>query len=71
MPFDNIKTRMQSSNQVTRSMYSCAGEILRSGGISGFWKGTSPRLIRLTVSVATERWVATSRILTSPSFQAV
>jgi hypothetical protein len=49
MPFDNIKTRMQSVGSRHPSMLSCATNILRTDGVSAFWRGTSPRLVRLTV----------------------
>ncbi|OHF02054.1 mitochondrial carrier protein, partial [Colletotrichum orchidophilum] len=50
MPFDNIKTRMQSVDARYKGMLDCAAQILRSDGISAFWRGTSPRLVRLTLS---------------------
>lgn len=51
MPFDNIKTRMQSLGS-TKSvgMSSLALQMLRSEGIAVFWRATTPRLVRLTVS---------------------
>jgi solute carrier family 25 citrate transporter 1 len=50
MPFDNIKTRMQSiGNQYTR-MTSCAVHMAKTEGIKVFWKATTPRLVRLTLS---------------------
>jgi solute carrier family 25 citrate transporter 1 len=50
MPFDNIKTRMQSiGNKYTR-MTSCAVHMAKTEGIKVFWKATTPRLVRLTLS---------------------
>lgn len=54
MPFDNIKTRMQSVQSADAryaGMVDCAARILRSDGVFAFWRGTSPRLVRLTVSL--------------------
>ncbi|KAJ0296208.1 hypothetical protein COL5a_005036 [Colletotrichum fioriniae] len=53
MPFDNIKTRMQSVQSADAryaGMVDCAARILRSDGVFAFWRGTSPRLVRLTLS---------------------
>ena len=50
MPFDNIKTRMQSAGHDYKGMLDCAVRILREDGVAAFWRGTSPRLVRLTVS---------------------
>ncbi|KXH62687.1 mitochondrial carrier protein [Colletotrichum salicis] len=53
MPFDNIKTRMQSVQSIGArysGMMDCAARILRSDGVTAFWRGTSPRLVRLTLS---------------------
>ncbi|KAH0370670.1 hypothetical protein KCU65_g2285, partial [Aureobasidium melanogenum] len=50
MPFDNIKTRMQSiGNKYTR-MTSCATHMAKTKGVRVFWKATTPRLVRLTLS---------------------
>jgi solute carrier family 25 citrate transporter 1 len=53
MPMDNIKTRLQAIGGV--DMYSGSWDCLRTmirdeGGLS-LWKGTSPRLVRLTVGL--------------------
>jgi solute carrier family 25 citrate transporter 1 len=52
MPFDNVKTQLQSIEG--RRMYSssvdCVRKLVQSGGISRLWKGTTPRLVRLSVS---------------------
>ncbi|KXH36179.1 mitochondrial carrier protein [Colletotrichum simmondsii] len=53
MPFDNIKTRMQSVQSAETQytgMVDCAARILKSDGVFAFWRGTSPRLVRLTLS---------------------
>ncbi|KAK1673221.1 mitochondrial carrier protein [Colletotrichum godetiae] len=53
MPFDNIKTRMQSVQSVDArytGMMDCAARIWKSDGVTAFWRGTSPRLVRLTLS---------------------
>jgi solute carrier family 25 citrate transporter 1 len=50
MPFDNIKTRMQSiGNKYTR-MTGCAVHMAKTEGVRVFWKATTPRLVRLTLS---------------------
>lgn len=51
MPFDNLKTRMQilgTTKNVT--MLSLAVQMLKVEGPSVFWRATTPRLVRLTVS---------------------
>ncbi|KIW16295.1 hypothetical protein PV08_06346 [Exophiala spinifera] len=50
MPFDNIKTRMQSTSNSHRSMLSCGMSMLRQEGIKVFWRATTPRLVRLMLS---------------------
>lgn len=51
MPFDNIKTRMQSLGS-TKSvgMFRLALSMLKTEGPLVFWRATTPRLMRLTVS---------------------
>jgi solute carrier family 25 citrate transporter 1 len=49
MPFDNLKTRMQASNGQYRGVVDCAVQTLKAEGALSFWKGTSPRLVRLIV----------------------
>ncbi|CAO1624346.1 unnamed protein product [Parajaminaea phylloscopi] len=51
MPFDVVKTRMQSSSasQYTGAI-NCATTMFKSEGIRRFWKGTTPRLTRLVLS---------------------
>jgi solute carrier family 25 citrate transporter 1 len=49
MPFDNIKTRLQSRRADYKGMIDCVADCLRNEGIGAFWRGTTPRLVRLTV----------------------
>jgi solute carrier family 25 citrate transporter 1 len=52
MPFDNIKTKLQSLDG--RAAYSgsldCVRKLVFTEGVRSLWKGTTPRLIRLSVS---------------------
>jgi len=50
MPFDNVKTRMQALGNPDRRMFTCATRMLTQEGVLVFWKATTPRLVRLTVS---------------------
>lgn len=51
MPFDNIKTRMQSSGSTQSvGMFRLAVSMLKTEGPLVFWRATTPRLLRLTVS---------------------
>ena len=50
MPFDNIKTRIQSAKCEYDGMIDCAIKVARSEGLRAFWGGTTPRLMRLMVS---------------------
>lgn len=50
MPFDNVKTRIQSAGHVHNGMLDCAADIARKEGFRAFWRGTTPRLMRLMVS---------------------
>jgi solute carrier family 25 citrate transporter 1 len=73
MPFDNIKTHIQSAAHVRRSMLNCAVDIARKEGIIAFWRGTTPRLMRLMVSgiiaISCERFFRANPI-NNYSFQA-
>lgn len=52
MPFDVLKTRMQSQSGVrSQSLVQSLSTIIHEEGIKGLWKGTTPRLARLSVSV--------------------
>jgi len=50
MPFDNIKTRVQTQSSGGGSMLVCAKKMFADEGIRVFWKATTPRLVRLTLS---------------------
>ncbi|KAF8633815.1 hypothetical protein AX15_001228 [Amanita polypyramis BW_CC] len=52
MPFDVIKTRMQSLEARTqyRNSFHCAYRVFTEEGILRFWTGTGPRLVRLVLS---------------------
>ncbi|OAL42968.1 mitochondrial carrier [Pyrenochaeta sp. DS3sAY3a] len=54
MPFDNVKTQMQSleGKQLYSGSLDCARQLVRNGGLQRLWKGTVPRLVRLSVSGA-------------------
>jgi solute carrier family 25 citrate transporter 1 len=49
MPFDNIKTRMQSIGNNYRGLWDCAKRMLAAEGVTVFWRGTTPRLVRVMV----------------------
>lgn len=49
MPFDNIKTRIQGASGGYTGVLDCAVKIFREEGVWAFWRGSSPRLARLTV----------------------
>jgi solute carrier family 25 citrate transporter 1 len=52
MPFDNVKTRMQSTGAETRYKHSldCLQKVIREEGVKRLWGGTTPRLARLMLS---------------------
>jgi solute carrier family 25 citrate transporter 1 len=51
MPLDVVKTRMQSERASQyRGAFDCAATIFRQEGVRRFWKGTTPRLLRLILS---------------------
>lgn len=51
MPFDVVKTRMQSERASEyRGVVDCAVSIAKKEGVKNFWKGTTPRLVRLIMS---------------------
>lgn len=54
MPFDNVKTQMQSisGRSMYQSSYDCMRQLVQRGGLGSLWKGTTPRLVRLSVSAA-------------------
>jgi solute carrier family 25 citrate transporter 1 len=56
MPFDVVKTKMQAladgagrGHGPRRSTLGCFAEVVREGGLAALWKGTTPRLARLSV----------------------
>lgn len=55
MPFDTIKTKMQSvgTGSEKRGTLHVLTSIIGESGIAGLWKGTTPRLVRLSVSALT------------------
>jgi solute carrier family 25 citrate transporter 1 len=52
MPFDTVKTEMQSlqSGASKKGMVESFALMLHRSGIQGLWKGTTPRLVRVSVS---------------------
>lgn len=51
MPFDVVKTRMQSASASKYSgAFNCAATMFKEEGLRRFWKGTTPRLTRLILS---------------------
>ncbi|THY13546.1 tricarboxylate transport protein [Aureobasidium pullulans] len=50
MPFDNIKTKMQSIGNTHTRIIRCAMHMAKAEGVKVFWKATTPRLVRLTLS---------------------
>lgn len=54
MPFDVIKTRMQSLAAKTeyKNLFHCGWRIVKEEGVATLWKGTVPRLARLSVSLS-------------------
>jgi solute carrier family 25 (mitochondrial citrate transporter), member 1 len=53
MPFDNVKTQMQSiaGREAYKGSWDCVRQLIHYGGIGVLWKGTLPRLIRLSVGL--------------------
>lgn len=52
MPLDVVKTRMQSLDARTqyRNSFHCIYRTFTEEGITRFWRGTTPRLVRLVIS---------------------
>ncbi|KAM0793012.1 hypothetical protein ACM66B_000504 [Microbotryomycetes sp. NB124-2] len=52
MPFDTVKTRMQSLNAATeyRNSLHCISRVVREEGVLALWGGATPRLARLSMS---------------------
>ncbi|XP_072475133.1 tricarboxylate transport protein, mitochondrial-like isoform X2 [Notamacropus eugenii] len=52
-PIDVVKTRMQSLEaHMYKNTFDCAHQIYKNEGLSGFYKGTIPRLSRVCLDVA-------------------
>lgn len=51
MPFDSVKTRLQAidGNQRYRGSLDCFRSVITQEGVSALWRGTTPRLVRLSV----------------------
>lgn len=51
MPFDSIKTRLQAvdGHQRYRGSLDCFRSVITQEGVSALWRGTTPRLVRLSV----------------------
>ncbi|KAI4601665.1 hypothetical protein KJ359_011796 [Pestalotiopsis sp. 9143b] len=63
MPFDVLKTRMQSQSGVgSQNLVQSLSTIVREECIKGLWKGTTPRLARLSISGAVSFSIYTSVI---------
>ncbi|KAF7529328.1 hypothetical protein PCG10_008038 [Penicillium crustosum] len=54
MPFDSIKTRLQAvdGHQRYRGSLDCLRSVISQESVSALWRGTTPRLVRLSVSGA-------------------
>lgn len=53
MPLDVVKTRMQGldARQLYKNSFDCLIKVVKANGVLSLWKGTTPRLARLIVSV--------------------
>ncbi|KAH8889007.1 mitochondrial carrier [Thozetella sp. PMI_491] len=54
MPFDVVKTKMQAldGGAAYRGTWQCFRAVVAHAGIRGLWEGTTPRLVRLSISGA-------------------
>jgi solute carrier family 25 citrate transporter 1 len=54
MLFDSVKTQLQSieGKQMYTGMWDCVRKMVSGGGVGILWKGTTPRLVRLSVSAS-------------------
>ena len=61
MPFDNLKTQLQSrqGNGMYTSSWDCARKLVQRGGVKMLWKGTTPRLVRLSVGLPSNCLIST------------
>lgn len=52
MPFDSVKTQLQSieGRRLYTGSLDCVRKMISQGGLRSLWKGTTPRLVRLSVS---------------------
>ncbi|KAM0756200.1 tricarboxylate transport protein [Meredithblackwellia eburnea MCA 4105] len=50
MPLDVVKTRMQQAKATSTSSLDCMASILKKEGVYTFWRGSSPRVMRLLIS---------------------
>lgn len=50
MPMENIKTRLQAIGNTKQGTWSCFKQMVVNEGVRSLWKGTTPRMVRLTVS---------------------
>lgn len=52
MPFDTLKTKMQAvdTSSGNRGTWESLTSTVQHSGVSGLWRGTTPRLVRLSVS---------------------
>ncbi|GAA6042687.1 hypothetical protein JCM8097_003746 [Rhodosporidiobolus ruineniae] len=62
MPFDVVKTRMQQASAAYSSSLRCFTSILTQEGPSTFWKGSSPRVVRLVLS-GSVTWVVYENVM--------
>mmetsp|Transcript_20233 Transcript_20233/g.49637 ORF Transcript_20233/g.49637 Transcript_20233/m.49637 type:complete len:110 (-) Transcript_20233:94-423(-) len=53
-PIDTVKTNMQSltAERYRRSVLGCCRELMSSGGLSAFYRGIGPRLVRVPLEQA-------------------
>ncbi|KAJ5087181.1 hypothetical protein N7456_010797 [Penicillium angulare] len=71
MPFDSVKTRLQAidGNQRYRGSLDCVRSVIKHEGVSALWRGTTPRLIRLSVRISLSFcWFVYETNLSIPGF---
>jgi len=53
MPFDVVKTKMQGLESTQyKNSFDCGMKVVKSDGITGLWKGATPRIARVAVSTS-------------------
>lgn len=53
MPFDIVKTRMQGLERAQyKNSFDCLTSIYRKEGLKAYWRGTTPRLLRVSLSTS-------------------